>query len=127
LRHSLRGGIAGRLAQVMALSALSGATAGVRPAVMGIALNAVLRRPSGPGPGLAGFFGRLVVGLSPWTVIAGALAATLLSVAVTVVSSRRASELAGEVTAALRIELLRAVLHASPRDVDAAGRASLET
>ena len=128
LRHSLRGGIAGRLAQVMALSGLSGATAGVLPAVMGIALNAVLRRPSGPGPGasLAGFFARLVVGLSPWTVIAAALIATLISVAVTVYSSRRASELAGEVTAALRIELLRAVLHASPRDVDAAGRASIE-
>ncbi len=126
LRRSLRGGIASRLAQVMALSALSGATAGVLPAVMGIALNAVLRRPSGPAPGLAGFFAHLVVGLSPWTVIALALVATLLSVAVTVYSSRRASELAGEVTAALRIELLRAVLHASPRDVDAAGRASIE-
>jgi ABC-type multidrug transport system fused ATPase/permease subunit len=126
LRRSLRGGIAGRLAQVMALSALSGATAGVLPAVMGMALNAVLRRPAGPAPGLAGFFAHLVVGLSPWTVIALALVATLISVAITVYSSRRASELAGEVTAALRIELLRAVLHASPRDVDAAGRASIE-
>ena len=126
LRRSLRGGLAGRLAQVMALSALSGATAGVLPAVMGIALNAVLRRPSGQGAGLAGFFARLVVGLSPWSVIAAALAATLVSVAITVFSSRRASELAGEVTAALRIELLRAVLHASPRAVDAAGKASIE-
>src|SRR5689334_22651844 len=126
LRTSLRGGIVGRLAQVMALSALSGATAGVLPAVMGIALNAVLRRPSGSGAGLAGFFARLVAGLSPWSVIAAALAATLVSVAITVFSSRRASELAGEVTAALRIELLRAVLHASPRDVDAAGKASIE-
>jgi ABC-type multidrug transport system fused ATPase/permease subunit len=130
LRLSLRGGIAARLLRVMALSALSGVTAGVLPAVMGIALNAVLRRPPGPGPGagagLAGFFARLVVGFSPWSVIAAALAATLVSVMVTVYSSRRASELAGEVTAALRIEMLRAVLHASPRDVDAAGQASIE-
>jgi len=126
LRLSLRGGIAARLARVMALSALSGVTAGVLPAVMGIALNAVLRRPSGPGAGLAGFFAHLVAGFSPWTVIAAALVATLVSVTVTIYSSRRASELAGEVTAALRIEMLRAVLHASPRDVDAAGQAAIE-
>lgn len=126
LRRSLRGGIASRLAQVMALSGVSGITAGVLPAVMGVALNAVLGRAGGPATGLAGFFARLVAGLSPWGVIAAALAATLASVAVTVYSSRRASELAGEVTAALRIEMLRAVLHASPRDVDAAGKASIE-
>lgn len=126
LRPSLRGGIAARLARVMALAALSGVTAGVLPAVMGVALNAVLRRPPGPAAGLAGLFARLALGLSPWGVIAAALAATLASVAVTVYSSRRASELAGEVTAALRIEMLRAVLHASPRDVDAAGQAAIE-
>ena len=126
LRPSLRGGIAARLARVMALAALSGFTAGVLPAVMGVALNAVLRRPPGPAAGLAGLFARLALGLSPWGVIAAELAATLASVAVTVYSSRRASELAGEVTAALRIEMLRAVLHASPRDVDAAGQAAIE-
>ena len=126
LRLSLRGSIVARLARVMSLSALSGVTAGVLPAVMGIALNAVLRRPSGPGAGLAGFFAHLVAGLSPWSVIAAALVATLASVSVTVYSSRRASELAGEVTAALRVEMLRAVLHASPRDVDAAGLDSIE-
>lgn len=126
LRLSLRGSIAGRLVRVMFLSALSGVTAGVLPAVMGIALNAVLRRPSGPGAGLAGFFAHLVAGLSPWSVITAALVATLVSVSITVYSSRRASEFAGEVTAALRIEMLRAVLHASPRDVDAAGQASIE-
>jgi ABC-type multidrug transport system fused ATPase/permease subunit len=126
LTLSLRGSLPGRLALVMSLSALSGATAGVLPAVMGIALNAVLGRPSPPGAGVAGAFASITHGLSPWGVIAAALAVTLGSVAISVYSSRSGSELAGEVTAALRIELLRAVLSASPRDVDAAGKASLE-
>ncbi len=127
LGPSLRGGLGGSFTQIVLLSALSGATAGVLPAVMGIALNVVLGRTGGPpAAGMAGFFARLVVGLSPWAVILAALFATLVAVAVAVYSSQRGSQLSGEVTAALRIEMLRAVLHASPRAVDEAGKATME-
>ncbi|MFO0759743.1 MAG: ATP-binding cassette domain-containing protein [Byssovorax sp.] len=127
LGPSLRGGLAGSLTQLILLSALTGATAGVLPAVMGIALNAVLGRPSGPpAAGVAGFFAHLVAGFSPWAVILAALGATLVTVAISVYSSQRGSQLSGEVTAALRIEMLRAVLHASPRAVDEAGKATME-
>ena len=127
LGDSLRGGIGSRLTQIVLLSALSGAIAGLLPAVMGIALNAVLGRSGGPpAAGIAGFFARMVAGLSPWAVILAALGATLVAVAVSVYSSQRGSQLSGEFTAALRIEMLRAVLHASPRAVDEAGRATME-
>ena len=39
-----------------------------------------------------------------------------------VLSSKLGSQLAGEVTAAVRVEMLRGALFASPRDVDTAGR-----
>lgn len=127
LGPSLRGGLGGSFTQIVLLSALSGATAGLLPAVMGIALNAVLGRAGGPpAAGVAGFFARIVQGLSPWAVIVAALVATLVAVAISVHSSQRGSQLSGEVTAALRIEMLRAVLHASPRAVDEAGKATME-
>src|SRR4051812_38804191 len=104
LRPSLRGGFARRLVEVIGWNGLSGATAGLLPAVMGIALNAALGRPTPPGAGIAGLSARPPAGLSSWSVILAALGATLAAVAVSVWSSRRGSEFAGEVTAALRIE-----------------------
>jgi ABC-type multidrug transport system fused ATPase/permease subunit len=121
IRPSLREGLGRRFAWVMALSSLAGATAGLLPAVIGVALDAVLGRRGAPSPGLAGAFTRLVAGLSPWGTIAAALAATLAVTFASVTASAQSSALAGEVVAALRIAMLRAALFASPHDVEAAG------
>lgn len=118
----MRGGVARPLAVAIALSAISGATAGLLPAVIGAAVNALLGRSASAGSGLGRVFASLVAGASAPAVILAAFAATLATVAVSVTASRRGSELSGELTAALRVELLRAVLHASARDVEDAGR-----
>jgi ABC-type multidrug transport system fused ATPase/permease subunit len=122
LRPSLRGGLGPALSQIVALAALAGATAGLLPAVMGLALDALLGRAGAPRPSTIGALAALTAGVPGGVVILAAAAAVLLSVAVSVGSSRRSSEITGEITAALRIELLRAVLQASPRDVEEAGR-----
>src|SRR6185503_13102138 len=123
VRRSFRGSLPARLATVIAISALAGATAGILPAVVGIAMNAVLGRAAPRGAGIAGAFGSLVAGASVWVVLGATLVATLLTVLVSVLSSKLGSQLSGEVTAALRVEMLRSVMHASPRAVDEAGRA----
>jgi ABC-type multidrug transport system fused ATPase/permease subunit len=125
VRPWLRAGITRRLVLLVALSSVAGATAGVLPAILGSALNAVLGRSNPIDRGLASAFALLVTGLSPWGVILAAFAATLATVAVSVYASRHGSELSGYVTAALRITMLRAVLSASPRDVEAAGAATI--
>jgi ABC-type multidrug transport system fused ATPase/permease subunit len=122
LRPSLRGGVAARLLRIVGVAALVGATSGLLPAIMGVAIDAVLHRPGRPPGGAAAVFATLVRGAPGGVVLAAAAVAVLLTVGVTLGASRRASELTGELTAALRIELLRAVLHASPRAVDEAGR-----
>jgi ABC-type multidrug transport system fused ATPase/permease subunit len=126
LRPALRGGLGARLAQIVGLATLGGVTSGLLPAVMGVALDALLGRPARPAGGAASLFTALVAGAPGWLVIVAAAFAVLITVAVTVGSSRKGSEVTGEITAALRIEMLRAVLHASPRDVDEAGRAAAE-
>ncbi|WP_437669789.1 ATP-binding cassette domain-containing protein [Sorangium sp. So ce131] len=116
-----------RLALVVALSSLAGALSGLLPAVAGVALGAVAGRAAPPpSGGLGGALARLLAGASPAVVVLAALGATLLSASVAVLSGRKSSELAGDLTAALRVALFRAALHASPRDVDAAGRALVE-
>jgi ABC-type transport system involved in cytochrome bd biosynthesis fused ATPase/permease subunit len=122
LRPSLRGGLGPALAQIVALAALAGATAGLLPAIMGAALDALLGRAGPPRSGAIGALAALTAGAPGSAAILGAAAAVLITVAVSVGSSRRSSEITGEITAALRVELLRAVLHASPRDVEEAGR-----
>lgn len=128
VRASLRGGLTLRLALVVGLAAAAGATAGLMPALMGVAIDALLASPAHRARSLGGaasLFAALLARAPGWAVIPGAALAALATVAVAMGSSRRASELSGEITAALRIELLRAVLHASPHDVEAAGRASV--
>lgn len=104
------------------LSALAGATAGVLPALVGVAINALTGRPMPKGAGLGGLLTAFLQGAPAWKVIATALAGTLVSVAVSVLSTHRGTSLSAELTAALRIEMLRTVLAASPREVDAAGK-----
>jgi ATP-binding cassette subfamily B protein len=122
-RRSLRQGLSARLALVVGVAALSGATAGVLPAVIGIALSSIVGRAGPPPPGIAGFFARLLAGAPIWVVLVATLAATLATVFVSVLSSKLGSQLAGELTAAVRIEMLRGALFASPRDVEELGRA----
>ncbi|WP_438022505.1 ATP-binding cassette domain-containing protein [Sorangium sp. So ce233] len=115
-----------RLALVVALSSLAGALSGVLPAVAGAAIGAVAGRAARPSSGFGGAIARLLDGAPAAAVVLAALAATLASASVAVLSGRKSSELAGDLTAALRVALFRAALSASPRDVDAAGRALLD-
>ena len=126
LRHarpSLRGSLGARVLAVLALSALSGATAGTLPALVGVAINALTGRamPKG-GAGLAGMLTTLLSGEPGWKVMVTALIGTLATVGVAVLSSHRGTSLAAELTSALRIEMFRTVLAASPRELDAAGQ-----
>ncbi|WP_437332089.1 ATP-binding cassette domain-containing protein [Sorangium sp. So ce394] len=131
LAGALRRAPGARLALVVALSSLSGALSGLLPAMAGAALGAVAGRAASPGgaastSGLGGALARLLDGAPPAAVVLAALGATLASASAAVLSGRKSSELAGDLTAALRVALFRAALSASPRDVDAAGRALLD-
>ncbi|WP_437566701.1 ATP-binding cassette domain-containing protein [Sorangium sp. So ce542] len=131
LSGALRRAPGARLALVVALSSLSGALSGLLPAMAGAALGAVAGRATWPGGaapsgGLGGALARLLDGAPPAAVVLAALGATLASASAAVLSGRKSSELAGDLTAALRVALFRAALSASPRDVDAAGRALLD-
>ncbi|WP_434041419.1 MULTISPECIES: ATP-binding cassette domain-containing protein [Sorangium] len=126
LSRILRRAPGARLALVVALSSLAGALSGVLPAVAGAAIGAVAGRAARPSSGFGGAIARLLDGAPTAAVVLAALAATLASASVAVLSGRKSSELAGDLTAALRVALFRAALSASPRDVDAAGRALLD-
>ncbi|XXX72891.1 ABC transporter ATP-binding protein [Sorangium sp. So ce134] len=115
-----------RLAVVVALSSLAGALSGLLPAAAGAALGAVAGRAATPSSGPGGALARLLDGAPPSAAVLAALGATLASASAAVLSGRKSSELAGDLTAALRVALFRAALSASPRDVDAAGRALLD-
>lgn len=128
IRGSLRGSLTARLLAAVSLASLAGATAGLLPSVVGLAIDKILgrARPPSASAGITGLFARLLEDAPIGLVLVATLITTLVTVGVTVLSSHRGSALSGEVTAALRIELLRSVLCASPRDVDARGRAAME-
>lgn len=123
IQISLRGSLLQRLIFSIALASLAGACAGLLPSVVGLAIDTILGRSRSSAPGLTGLLANLLVGAPLWRILAITLVATLITVGISVLSSQRGSALSGEVTAALRIEMLRAVLEASPREVDATGRA----
>ncbi len=125
VRPTVRGGLVARVAVVIGFASLTGATAGLLPALMGAALDALLHRPGRPAPGAASAFAASIQGAPAFVVILAAFVAVLLTVGAAATSSRLGSELSADVTAALRVELLRAVLHASPRAVDEAGRSTM--
>lgn len=125
LRRSLRGNPFVVFASAIGLATVAGATAGLLPSLVGVAIGAILGRPPTPTPGVAGAFARLVSGTNTWVVIAVTLVATIVTVGISMAQSRKGSELAAEVTAALRIELIRSALWASPRALSAAGASAL--
>lgn len=125
-RRAFRGSITLRFAVVIGMAILTGATAGVLPAVIGRAMGAVAgASPSGAAPpgAFAGLIASLVPNDQPWLLVGITLVATVLTVGVGVTASRLGSALSGDVTAALRTEMMRAVLYASARDVDDVGLA----
>lgn len=125
LRHarpSLRGRLSTRVLAVLLLSALSGTTAGTLPALVGVAINALTGKPMPKGAGVAGWLAAFLQGAPGWKVLLTALVATLATVGISVLSSHRGTSLSAELTSALRIEMMRTVLAASPREVDAAGQ-----
>jgi ABC-type multidrug transport system fused ATPase/permease subunit len=128
IRGSLRGSLTAKLVGAVALASIAGATAGLLPSVVGLAIDGILgrSRPPSASSGITGIFARLLDGAPTWAVLLATLVTTLVTVGVSVLSSHRGSALSGEVTAALRIEMLRAVLWASPRDVEARGREALQ-
>ncbi len=116
LRHA-RAAFAGRmlwrLAVVIGAATLTGAIAGLLPAVIGRAVSAVAGTDSGAPPaGLSRYIALLMPSGATWSVVVWALAATIITVAIGVLSSKLATSLSGDVTAALRIELMKAVLAA---------------
>jgi ABC-type multidrug transport system fused ATPase/permease subunit len=126
IRRSLRGTLAAKLAAAIALATASGAMAGLLPSIVGIAIDAILGRSRPAGSPGGGLFAGLLDGAPTWQILLATLVTTLVTVGVSVLSSQRGSALSGEVTAALRIEMLRSVLCASPREVEARGRAAIE-
>ncbi|MBK9264938.1 MAG: ABC transporter ATP-binding protein [Polyangiaceae bacterium] len=125
VRRSLRGGPLLGFAFAISLAAVAGATAGLLPSLVGVSVGAIIGRSPAPTPGIAGAFAHLVSGASAWIVIGLTLIATTITVGIAMAQSRKSTELAAEVTAALRIELVRSALWASPRAVSAAGAAAL--
>jgi ABC-type multidrug transport system fused ATPase/permease subunit len=127
IRRSLRGSLTAKLAAAIALATAAGATAGLLPSIVGLAIDAILGRSRPAGAPGGGIFAGLLDGAPTWQILAATLVVTLITVGVSVLSSQRGSALSGEVTAALRIEMLRSVLCASPRDVEVRGRAAMES
>ncbi len=115
-----------RLVSVLAVAVLAGATAGVLPAVVGrtVAVVSGVGGAAPPGP-MARVFAAVNPG-SAWALVLLTLAVTAFAVAIGVVSSRLASSLAGDLTAALRIELMRRVVHISARALGQVGKALTE-
>jgi ABC-type multidrug transport system fused ATPase/permease subunit len=127
VRPSFRGSFVRSLVAVIGVAALSGAASGALPALVGAALSAIV--PAGAAPASPGTMSSGLAGLAnlpAWAVVAIAFAGTFGTVALAVLSSRLGSQLSGELTAALRIEMLRRVLGASPREVERAGREMVE-
>ncbi len=123
IQTSLRGSLLPRLILSIGLASLAGACAGLLPSIVGLSIDTILGRGRAPTGGLTGLLSLLVAGAPLWRILLITLVATLITVGISVLSSQRGSSLSGEVTAALRIEMLKAVLFASPREVDATGRA----
>lgn len=117
----LGGGPVMRLGEIIALGALAGATAGVIPTVMGSALDRLLGHAARDAGAIATILGRAPA----WAAVLTAAGAVLFAVAVSVAASRRGSDLGGDLTAALRVELLGAALLASPHDLEGVGRAAM--
>src|SRR5690348_1863206 len=118
IRQSLRAGSGARAIMVLVLASTSGVTAGLLPSVVGVAIDAILGRTRpGGAAGAAGLFMKLLGGAPTWVVLVATLITTLVTVGISVLSSQQASTLAGELGAGLRVEMLRSVLYASPRDV----------
>jgi ABC-type multidrug transport system fused ATPase/permease subunit len=125
-RRSFAGSLALRFAVVVAMAILAGATAGVLPAVIGQAVGSIAGSGAGaarPPSGFARWIAVLMPDDSAWAIVLVTLVATVITVGVSVLSSKLGSALAGDVTAAVRIEMLGAVLGASARDVGEAGQA----
>ncbi len=122
-RRSFRGTLAMRLLIVIAMAVVTGATAGLLPAIIGHAVGAVSGAEAAPPAGFAGVLARLTPTGGTWIVVGIALIATVFTVGIGVFSSKLGTSLSGDVTAALRIEMMQAVLGASPRDVDRAAQA----
>lgn len=103
----------------MGLGALAGACASVVPALVGFAIHSVVHSASAAPPrGLSAALQTLLIGAPAWAAIVAAILGSTVAIALTVAASERSSRLAGDVTAAVRIAMLRCAVHASARSLD---------
>lgn len=122
-RGAFAGNLTWRLLLVIGTATLTGAIAGLLPAVIGRAVSAVAGTDTRTPPsGLSHHIALLMPSGATWSVVGWALGATVITVGIGVLSSKLGTSLAGDVTAALRIELMKSVLAASPRAVAEAGK-----
>lgn len=121
---SFPGRLGARLATAMALGAVAGACSSIVPALIGQAIQGVIRTgATAPPRGISAAIQSMLAGAPPWATIVVALAGSILAIALTVASSERCSRLSGDVTAALRIAMLRRAIHSSARALHEAGAA----
>jgi ATP-binding cassette subfamily B protein len=114
--------LSARFAAVVGMAIVTGATAGLLPSVIGQAVSSVARMEGrGSAPGQLARLVALVMPEASWAVVAVTLIATVIVVGIGVMGSQLGSALSGDVTAAVRIELMRRVLNASARTVTEAG------
>lgn len=112
----------------MALGAVAGASSSIVPALIGQAIQGVIRTgATAPPRGISAAIQSMLAGAPPWATIVVALAGSILAIALTVASSERCSRLSGDVTAALRIAMLRRAIHSSARALHDAGAALAPT
>jgi ABC-type multidrug transport system fused ATPase/permease subunit len=117
-RASFVGRLELRLVVVVLMAVATGATAGVLPAVIGRAVGTVAQTSSGAPPSTVGrLLAQVMPTDAPWLVVVITLVATVFTVGVGVIAGRLGTALSGDVAAALRVEMMRAVLGASSRDV----------
>jgi ABC-type multidrug transport system fused ATPase/permease subunit len=121
-RESFSGSLAWRVSFAMVLGATVGAAASLVPALVGTAIRGVMpHATAAPSRGFSGLVEGWL-GTGPWWAgVVAALVGTLGAVALTLWSTRTGSQLAGDITAAIRIAMLRKAVHASPRALDEVG------
>lgn len=114
-RGTFRGSVSLDLALVVATGIAAGATAGLLPSVVGHAVAAIGGDRARPATGLAA---ALIDWLPrhPAALVSATVAVTALVIGLGVLAARLSTSFAAELASALRIELVRVVLSASPRE-----------
>lgn len=104
------------------MSSISGGLAGFLPAFVAIGV-AGLTAEGTPKGGVLGPLARALGGSPAWVSVLASLALVAVAVAVGFAASRTSAHFSSDVSAVLRVAMMRRVLATSPRALDAAGNA----